>query len=315
MNKIRGSLYGFIVGDALGVPVEFFNRLSLIRNPIADMINNDNRRTSIGFWSDDTAMTLCTLQSIIDNNGINYLDIMNKFLDWLEKGYMSVNNKCFGIGQTTLKAIINYKRIKQNNEEIKSFSFGPDKGRNSGNGSLMRVLPVVLYLYYNNTDLDITFEIITRVSNLTHCNEDCSLSCLFYCLLIFNLLNKSDLISSIDNTIDQFKCLLNKEKYDGFEKILSKKIIYSKPEEIKSTGYVIDTLEACLYNSTNYKEAVLKAVNLGGDTDTIGAITGSLAGILYGYNNIPEKWVESLMELELIKKIIYDFLKLIKKEQ
>lgn len=316
--KISAGILGFIVGDALGVPVEFFNRDSLSKNPMTDMAINNNRKTGIGFWSDDTAMTLCTMQSIIDKNKIDYIDLMNKFLDWLETGYMAINNRCFGIGQTTLKALINYKRKITNKEEIIDFDFGPNQIRNAGNGSLMRILPIALYLYSKNDFLNKKVKTIIEVSSLTHSNEDCAMSCVFYSFFIFNLLKKNDLIASFNNSIKEFKEVFNTSSNSKFNRILSKKIIYCSKEEIKSTGYVIDTLEASLWSlltTDNYKEAVLKSANLGGDADTITAITGSMAGIYYGLESIPKEWINSIQEIEKIDNIITEFNSFLNKNQ
>ena len=109
---IKSAIYGFVVGDALGVPVEFSKREYLKNNPVIDFIDNPSRRTTKGFWSDDTAMTLCTMQSIIDCNEINHEDMMNKYLKWFEEGFMTPDGKCFGIGQNTLKTLSNYKKSK-----------------------------------------------------------------------------------------------------------------------------------------------------------------------------------------------------------
>ena len=318
---IKASLYGFIIGDALGVPVEFMTRENLEKNKVTEMLANDSRKTTKGYWSDDTAMTLCTMQSIIETNNIDislHEDMMIKYRKWIEEGYMAVNNICFGIGQTTFKALNNYKNsktfidycIKNNCSE-----------KNGGNGAMMRILPLILYLYnhnipkYKNLDDDKQifrkYDYISFNVALTH---NCKInieSCIFYTMFIFNLIDLKRLTDAYNKTIMQHLNWYGGCQSEGLKRILNNELIGLDKDEIKSTGYVIDTLEAslwCLFNTNSYEEAVLTAVNLGGDTDTIGAITGSLAGIYYGINAIPKKWLNTLCEKEMVDEVINKFI-------
>lgn len=284
------------------------------------------RKTTVGYWSDDTAMTLCTMESIIQLKEINYKDIMDKFKLWVEEGYMTANDVCFGIGQRTLKALtFYYNELKKTtvSESFKNFSWIPligtmsenfNEKKTSGNGSLMRVLPVVLYLNSTNKSLTEKINIMSKVSSMTHGNNECVSSCIYYMCFIVHLLKTN-------NILESFK-LASKDLYNNYNvnvcgqlhRIINSEFWNLSIEEIKTTGYVIDTLEAslwCLYHSESYKEAVLKAVNLGGDTDTIAAITGSIAGIYYGYDSIPKTWINSLMKKELIDGKINEFLNII----
>ncbi len=326
MDKIKGSFYGFIVGDALGVPVEFYKREFLESHPITGMIANEQRNTTAGYWSDDTAMTLCTMKSIIELRKIDYRDIMEQFKLWILEGYMTAGDVCFGIGQRTLKALTFYNRETNNPTITKSFkndnwipligtlSESQNEKMTSGNGSLMRVLPVAYYLITSDLSLQEKIAIMHKVSAMTHSDDECVSSCIYYMCFINHLLKTNDILES-------FK-LASNDVYNNYDvnvcgqlyRIINSKFWDLKIDEIKTTGYVIDTLEAslwCLYHSKNFKDAVLKAVNLGGDADTVGAITGSLAGIYYGYNSIPKKWVKSLMKKDMIDNIINDFLNII----
>lgn len=326
MEKFKGSLYGFVVGDALGVPAEFYKRDFLESHPITDMIANAQRNTTVGYWSDDTAMTLCTMKSIIEFNNIEYKDIIDKFKSWVEEGYMTANDVCFGIGQRTLKALTFYNREIKNPEVSKPFknydwipligtmSENLNEKKASGNGSLMRVLPVALYLNSTNKTLNEKISIISKVSSMTHGNDECISSCIYYMCFINHLIET-------DNILESFK-LAGQDLYKNYDvnvcgqlhRIINNEFWNLSIDEIKSTGYVIDTLEAslwCLYHSKSYEEAVLKAVNLGDDADTVGAITGSLAGLYYGYDSIPKNWINLLMKKELLDDTINDFLKTI----
>lgn len=320
-DKIKASLYGFIVGDALGVPVEFLSREQLERHPVTDMLENVTRGTTEGYWSDDTAMTLCTMQSIVDINEINFELhelMMKNYRKWLEEGYNAVNNKCFGIGQTVFKALSNYKSSKTFAEYC---SHNLDSPKNGGNGAMMRILPLILYLYNHNLpkyeDLDKEKQFLRKYDfiefnvGLTHQNTINKESCIFYAMFMFNLLDKNDLHKAYDISIEQHLSWHGGTQSLELKRILDKEIINLPVSEIKSTGYVVDTLEAslwCLFNTKNYEEAVLKAVNLGGDSDTIAAITGSIAGLYYGIEQIPKKWLNILCEKKLLENAIGKFI-------
>lgn len=320
-KQINGALYGFIVGDALGVPVEFKKREYLKQNPIINMMENKYRKTTKGYWSDDTAMTLCTVRSIIDVKGVNIKlqeSIMNNYLKWADKGYMAINNRTFGIGQATLRSMMEYSKSKSF-EEYYENKLKKEEKRNGGNGALMRILPLILYLYQfdfsenekisETENLNRKYEFIEFNVRLTHNNFINAQSCIFYTMFIFNLLETNNLNESYDLSIRQFK---ERYKYvpQDLKRIISKKVIYADEDEIKSTGYVVYTLEAslwCLFNSNDFKELVLKAVNLGEDADTVGAITGSLGGIYYTYNQIPEDLLNQLCEKDMIDTTIKEY--------
>lgn len=323
MDKEKGSLYGFIVGDALGVPVEFMKREQLLNNPITEMIANKQRNTTPGYWSDDTAMSFCTMQSIIDKGEIDYKDIMDNFILWVEKGYMTAADVCFGIGQRTLKALTYYKReLKQIDisnkldmeEWVKNVGLSSETSyetKTSGNGSLMRVLPAVLYLNKSQKTLSEKITIMRGLSSITHANEECKSSCIYYMILIDNLFKTNNIIVSLNLTSNYFIDNYDIKTCGQLYRIINKEFLNLSIDELKTTGYVIDTLETslwCLYNTNSYEEAVLTAVNLGGDTDTIAAITGSLAGIYYGYDSIPKNWIDTLLKKDLVDSIINKFL-------
>lgn len=329
MDKLKGSLYGFIIGDALGVPVEFMKREQVEANPVTDMRANAQRNTTIGYWSDDTAMTLCSMKSIIKFNDIDYKDIMDKFQLWVLEGYMSANDICFGIGQRTLKALSFYNKEINNptfSKSFKNFDWIPQVGtmsenlnnkNTSGNGSLMKTLPVALYLNSTNKSLKEKINIMKNVSSMTHGNNECVSSCIYYMCFIEHFLKTNNIIESFKLASEDLSNNYDVNGCGQLDRIINTEFWDLGINDIKSTGYVIDTLEAslwCLYHSISYKEAVLKAVNLGDDADTVGAITGSLAGLYYGYDSIPKKWIKSLMKKELIDKTIEDFLNVLQQK-
>lgn len=324
-----GALYGFAVGDALGVPVEFYKREHLIKEPICDMTDNPGRRTTKGYWSDDTAMTLCSIQAILDSKKISnetHKLEMDNFVKWMDTGYLSADNLCFGIGQTVFRSLLNYKNSKTFNDYL--VSNYKDSEKNGGNGALMRILPLILYfsknklIKYKEYDMPIqiarTLDYIEFDVGLTHQYGVNKEACCFYALFIYKLLETKNLDTSykyaVDESISRYSGCNSKE----MERILLNKIYTLKEENIKSSGYVVDTLEAslwCLFNSNNYKSAVLKAVNLGGDADTIAAITGSMAGIYYGYDSIPKNWINCLLNKKLLDRTFENFVKKIEGDE
>lgn len=320
-NIIKSGLYGFIVGDALGVPVEFMSRDKLKENSVSEMLENISRNTTKGYWSDDTAMTLCTMQSLIEMDELNFSihdSMMKNYRRWLEEGCMAVNNICFGIGQTIFKSLGRYRMSKS---FLKYCAKNTESKNNGGNGAMMRILPLILYLYnhdipkYKNLAEDKKnyrkYDVIEFNVGITHQYKVNVESCIFYAMFIFNLLDTKDLNKSYDLSIEQHLSWYGGCQTSELKRVLTKSIISLDEEYIKSSGYVIDTLEAslwCIFNSNSYEETVLKAVNLGGDSDTIAAIAGSIAGIYYGFDSIPKRWLNELCKKELLEESIDKFI-------
>ncbi|APQ78789.1 MULTISPECIES: ADP-ribosylglycohydrolase family protein [Clostridium] len=288
--KVLSGLFGLCVGDALGVPVEFISRKELKNKPINDMLGYRVHYQPPGTWSDDSSMSFCLAESLC--NGIDTADIGNNFCKWLDEGYWTPYGRVFDIGNTTLNAIT---KIKNGIEAEKA---GDIAVYNNGNGSLMRILPLVYYLenYEENR-----FDMVHKVSGITHGHIYSKIACSIYVEFALNLLKGNDPIKSYINmqkTILEYYTSKGLQKdLDIFHRILNNDISLLSINEINSSGYVIHTLEAALWsflNSRNYKDAVLAAINLGNDTDTTGAVTGGIAGIYYGYNNIPQKWINTI---------------------
>ena len=307
-NKIFGGIFGLIVGDALGVPVEFVPREKLKANPVSDMIGYGTYNMPPGTWSDDSSLTLCLVDSLC--SGFNLRDIAEKFIKWYKDGYWTPFGYAFDIGRTTKIAINN---LINGIEPIKA---GPNDGRSNGNGSLMRILPLAFYV--KNFDLDKQFEIIHKVSAITHGHIRSQIACGIYVQFIIQLLENKEPVKAYEKTkeiiLDFYSEGPFKNELSYYDRILQSDISKFDENEISSTGYVVSSLEAslwCFFNSKSYKECVLKAVNLGNDTDTIAAIAGGIAGVYYGFENIPEKWLKILPKYEEIFKLIEKFEKVL----
>ena len=311
-NILYSGIIGFAIGDALGVPVEFVEREELESNPITCMEGFGSYNQPEGTWSDDTSMTLATLDAL-DKNEISREKIMKNFLLWFINGKYTPFGVPFDIGRTTLNAIQIY--VNSNSLDI----CGQGDFYNNGNGSLMRMLPIAYYLYFSKIDdMDKRKDIVYSISALTHSNEISKIACLYYVCLAINIMKnkklslKKIIINSIEE-IDEYylknenKILIN--KYLHSDNLLES--LNLKKEELESTGFVINTLEVvlwALYNNENYSDTVLKVINLGEDTDTNGAIAGSLAGLYYGLENLPKIWIDSLQNKKIIENICKNYL-------
>lgn len=303
--KSCNGIIGFAIGDALGVPVEFKSREELIQCPIVDMIGYKSHNVPKGTWSDDTSMTLATIDSIISNGIINTNDMGNKFLDWFRNSKYTATGQVFDIGRTTLQALAKYE-LRLN----KASECGEDNEYSNGNGSLMRMLPIAYYCFSKHLKENEIVKIVSDVSSITHKHEISILGCYIYVLFAIELLKGNSLKDTYKAIRkSNYKSFSNNAR-DKYNRILKKDISKYQLEEIKSTGYVVDTLEAVIWvllNTKSYNEAIIGAVNLGEDTDTVGACTGGLAGIHYGIENIKEEWKNNLLKYNYINKICNKF--------
>ena len=286
--KVKDGIIGLVVGDALGVPVEFNSRESLKNNPVINMREYGTYNMPKGTWSDDSSMTLATMNSILNKKAIDYEDIMNEFCEWFFKSKYTQYNETFDYGNTTSKSLMKYIN------GFDAIKCGGNSTHDNGNGSLMRILPLAFIR-------DIDYESIECVSGLTHSHKRSQIACVLYIEIAKSMIiNDLKIDEHIENA-----CRKIIEYYGDCEELIHFKRIFNDTltENIQSSGYIIDTLESviyCLKNTDNYRDAVLKAVNLGGDTDTIAAICGGLCGIYYGFEDIPIDWIEEIPKIDKV---------------
>lgn len=309
--KTQASFFGQAIGDALGVPVEFRSRKSLTENPVTDFLGYMCWNQPPGTFSDDSSMMFCTAESLSTKYDID--DIGNLFVKWYKNGYWGAHNELFDIGGTTRRSL---ERIIQGEKAKFSGDFFPE---NNGNGSLMRILPLVFTLHTEN-NFNKKFTIIKEVSSITHAHFRSILSCLIFVEFGIQLLkgkNKKEAYTNTQRIVNNFisKNDFNPNEIKLFNKILKNNIHEYSVEEINSGGYVIDSIESslwCFMNSKSFSESVLTSVNLGGDTDTTAAINGGLAGLYYGWENIPKKWINQISKKNEILNLSKRFAKSIK---
>lgn len=305
-RTIAAGILGFAIGDALGVPAEFKSRTTLKYKPINDMIEYGSHYVPAGTWSDDTSMTIATMDSIIEKGTIDYNDIMKKYCEWKNNSKYTATNTVFDVGITIQKALSTY--IYYGRDPI---DCGLKGERNNGNGSLMRMLPIAFYLYTNNFDFDKEVEIVNNMSSLTHAHEVSKLGCKIYCDYIKEILRGHNKYEAYDNIKKiEYEKYYSTSSIEKYNRILKNDISKLSESDILSSGYIVDTLEAaiwCTLNNNTYEDAILNAVNLGNDTDTVGAITGSICGCLFGIDSIPNKWIEKLKKCNYLKYLCYKY--------
>lgn len=308
-QMLEGAILGSVVGDALGVPAEFMSRQALREAPITDMIGGGAHGQLPGTWSDDTSMTLCTIDSIIEC-GIDYADQMARFADWLWNASNTARDEVFDVGGATKHAIFRYMK------RTPALECGEAAENACGNGSLMRIMPTALYLVgqYGNWELDDrTATVIHNTSKCTHAHVRCQMACGIFCSVVFQMICGGDLHNAvIGGAASALAYYRSKPEfaavYPEFEPLLQ--IERRRESEIESTGFVLHTLQAalwCLLTTGGYAECVLKAVNLGEDTDTTAAVAGALAGLWYGERQIPRDWIDATAKYDEIKRRIKPF--------
>lgn len=292
INTIRATLFGLAIGDALGVPVEFRSREQLQRSPITGMTGFGSWNQPLGTWSDDSSLAFCLAESL--NKGYNLDDIALNFINWKQQGYWGAHHKVFDIGGATRFAI---DRLIKGCSPLLSGGMMED---DNGNGGLMRIIPLVFVIQ----DLPVAerYKKIKEVCAITHAHFRSVFSCFIYLEFALEILNgkaKDIAYSNMQQSVNAFaeENQFNPKELELFRRILKGNIKQEAEKAIHSGGYVLHTLEAslwCILNNRNYADAVLKAVNLGADTDTTGCVTGGLAGLLFGYDNIPNGWTRKI---------------------
>jgi ADP-ribosylglycohydrolase len=309
MSLIKDLMLGFAVGDALGVPVELKDRSCLKENPVTSMLGFGTYNLPQGSWSDDTSFCIAFMSSyIMEHGNFSMFKIMTEYNNYYSNGRYSPFGKVFGLGNTSRKALENFKA----GTPPVACGFGEE--HDCGNGSLMRIPPLIPILKISILDDDLRHGIISDFSAVTHYHRRCIACCLIYSFVALELSENSNIEDAVEKAIIKSRNIMNKsslykDEYQHLERIFTG-VKDLCEDEIKSTGYVVDTLEAvlwCILNTQNYKDCVLKAVNLGGDTDTIAALSGALASVVYGSDSIPAHWINTLIKKKEILKCIEDF--------
>jgi ADP-ribosyl-[dinitrogen reductase] hydrolase len=274
----KGTLLGLACGDALGTTLEFRRRDTFARH--TEMTGGGAFGVQPGEWTDDTSMALCLAESIVECEGFDPKDQLERYLRWMNEGYLSCHGNCIDIGCTTRNAL---QRFEQT---LVSYA-GTDNPFESGNGGIMRLAPAI----FAGTDRATALEHAIDSSRTTHASADCLDAAELLGAILWDLREGADLKAVLENLPDTRErgVKIGRIKHGLFRQ-------YSR-DQISSTGYVIDTLEAALwscYHSDEFETAIITAVNLGDDADTVGAVTGQIAGAAWGVSAIPDRWLNTL---------------------
>ena len=312
IEKIKGCFMGLATGDALGVPVEFRSRAFLREYAVTTMTGYGAWNQPPGTWSDDSSLTFCLAESLV--GGYDLGDIAARFVRWYKSGYWGAHHKLFDIGGTTRLSL---ERLHNGEDPRFSGEFGEES---NGNGSLMRIAPASLY-FRNLADRDL-YDRIKEVSSITHAHFRSIFSCFIFSKFLIELFKGEEKFTALKKAgreASEFAIAnnFNKNEVRLFQRTLDATVINASEESINSFGYVLDTLEAsiwCFLGTGSFEEAVLKAVNLGGDTDTTACVTGALAGVYYGVNAVPSEWIRVLAREKDISKLSEDFTQSLRKE-
>jgi ADP-ribosylglycohydrolase len=314
-KQIYSSILGFIIGDVLGVPFEFVERAVRRKHPVTTMVGGGTWKQPIGTWSDDTSMVLCTIDSL--TRGYNIADLGLQFYNWVYKKKFTPYGIVFDCGDQTRASLKEIYKSVQSNQPVTPLPPTENEKLN-GNGSLMRILPLGFYL--QNHDIREKWKIIQEVSSLTHPHIRSVIGCFIYTELVLDLIetnNKWDSYQRMKGRVSGFLAdKVPQSELKAYENILSSDISLFEESSIRSSpAYVVYTLESvlwCFLRGNSYRESVLTSINLGGDTDTIGALVGGLSGLVYGMEGIPDEWVNSIVKREEIIDQINRFVESLK---
>ena len=285
-DRVRGSLLGLAVGDALGTTLEFKPPGTF--TPITDMIGGGPFNLEAGQWTDDTAMALCLTESLLERGGMDLEDQLKRYRSWWLKGENSVTGVCFDIGNTVRSALEMF-------DYYGAINAGSKDPMSAGNGSIMRLTPVALY--YRKWGFQEALLHCESSSRTTHQAHECLISCRLLGLLIIKALNSSEKEDFLDLSEEELLIIDENRIAPKVLEVARESYKNLHPPEIQGSGYVVKSLEAALWafwNSSNFEEGALKAVNLGDDADTTGAIYGQIAGAFYGLSSIPKDWLRKL---------------------
>lgn len=277
VRRAQGALLGLAVGDALGTTLEFTPALDPFTPRVTQITGGGPFRLPPGGWTDDTSMALCLAQSLVATGVCDLRDQMERYVRWWKNGENSITGRCFDIGNTTRAALQRYL------DSGDPFAGDPDPHA-AGNGSLMRLAPVVLAARSEEQAI----EWAALQSRTTHAAQVCVDACRFYARLIWRALNGVSKSGILDPTAGNDLNLAA-----SVAAVAQGSYRQKMPPQIKGSGYVVESLEAALWafhRSSTFAEGAILAVNLGEDADTTGAVYGQLAGAHYGLDGIPPEW-------------------------
>ncbi|WP_051203681.1 ADP-ribosylglycohydrolase family protein [Hugenholtzia roseola] len=310
LEDCQMALLGVALADALGVPYEFRSRDQMQENPATTLIGYGSHHQPIGTWSDDSSLTFCLAESLAELGLEDETQFLNhlaqNFCKWLYQAHWTAHGKVFDVGNTTRRAI---RKLKDGTAPLLA---GESTEDSNGNGSLMRILPLLFYV--QNLPIEKRFDWTKKVSSLTHAHIRSVMACFYYIEFAKKILEKKEKMQIYRELQKELPAFFQSQGIDPkeiaiFDRLLKEDITAANPDSILGTGYVLHSIEAsvwCLLTTESFTQATLQAVNLGKDTDTTAAITGGLAALYYVSNpekGLPPDWLMQLVSKEEIRNL------------
>ncbi len=285
-DRARGTLLGLACGDALGRPLEFQSAEYIRRQQgkVRDMLGMGTHQQPAGTITDDTDLAVCLARSLVECGGFDGEDVADRFVEWYE-------GDPFDIGNMTRSAILTYHGGALWEEAGERVWKGSPEGQNAGNGSLMRCAPHGIA--WAESDAEQLVEVSRASSSITHADPRCTFGCALLNLVVAGLLTDRD--DPVESALDTVGAEAPEALIEAVRTVLDG----LDSDDLESTGYVVHTLQTALYEATtkaSAEEAIVSAVNRGGDTDTVGAVTGALSGARFGADALPERWLDAIDE-------------------
>ena len=298
--QLAAGLFGALVGDACGVPYEFKTAQELPPYAQIEMTPPPGFDRTYGLpdgtWSDDGALSLCLMESLIECAGWNAHDFGQRLVAWYDEGVWAVGGEVFDVGVTTSGAI----RHIRNGGNAETAG---DSGDNSnGNGSLMRALPVALWALHNNVDDAEIIRIARAQSCVTHAHLRAQLCCALYCLWAASTCRGKNLEVAWNHAVQTLRAHLNQEEIAELE-------FHIRPNDEphgEGSGYVVDCLRSArlALRQDSYRDCIKTAIAFGNDTDTTACVAGGIAGLKWGLEAIPDEWLGALREREKVDQLL-----------
>lgn len=308
MGKVLDGIMGLVVGDALGVPVEFTSRGSLYLNPVKGMTGFGTYDQPVGTWSDDSSVTFALMNSLLRGYNINH--ICCNYLSWYRDSRWTPHNEVFDISITMRESLHRFE------DGVTPTECGSVDIFDNGNATLMRLLPLAYYLK-NIEGIDKRYSIIKEFVAFTNKTDIFYIASCFFIDFTIHLIKGRNKDDAFEFAVNNIQLYFRDESYKRYikyvERIVDKSILIQNSIGIRRSGFIVDSLECtlwCLFSTDSYEACLLKAVNLCADTDTIGGITGALAGLVYGFDNIPSEWVDKIVMKDEIMDMIDTFAQL-----
>jgi ADP-ribosyl-[dinitrogen reductase] hydrolase len=294
-ERLQGALVGLAVGDALGTTLEF--RSPGTFQPIRDMIGGGPFHLVPGQWTDDTSMAMCLAESLLERRGFDAVDQMRRYVRWMDEGYWSSTGRCFDVGTVVHRAVRAFRRTGEG-------FCGLVEENAAGNGSLMRLAPVVLFF---EDDGELAIRMAADSSRVTHATPMAVDACRYFAALLIGALRGELKATLLAPRFTPIPGLWDREPlHPAIDDVAGGSFLRSRPPDIKGSGFVVKSLEAALWafaTTETFADGALAAVNLGDDADTTGAVYGQIAGAYYGVEGIPGAWRERITRGNEIREI------------